>query len=145
MKCNHSRLGFELELPCPFSYDDNHYTTGTSFLNSITTSFRFLNFFPSYETCSINVNPLFHAAIKNHHKNLTASSSFILPLKLREEIPNNVTHVTNISSLKKLQWGTLTWKVYDTFRFDLLCLLKDFFFFFFFFLFFFCFKLKRGI
>ena len=23
--------------------------------------------FPSYETCSINVNPLFHAAIKNHH------------------------------------------------------------------------------
>ena len=24
-------------------------------------------FFPSYETCSINVNPLFHAAIKNHH------------------------------------------------------------------------------
>ena len=25
-------------------------------------------FFPSYETCSINVNPLFHAAIKNLHK-----------------------------------------------------------------------------
>ena len=24
-------------------------------------------FFPSYETCSINVNPLFHAAIKNLH------------------------------------------------------------------------------
>ena len=24
-------------------------------------------FFPYYETCSINVNPLFHAAIKNLH------------------------------------------------------------------------------
>ena len=24
-------------------------------------------FFPSYETCSININPLFHAAIKNLH------------------------------------------------------------------------------
>ena len=34
--------------------------------------------FPYYETCSINVNPLFHAAIKNHHKNLTASSYFSL-------------------------------------------------------------------
>ena len=45
-------------------------------------------FFPYYETCSINVNPLFHAAIKN----LTASSSscfFILlyfPTKLSEGI-----------------------------------------------------------
>ena len=27
----------------------------------------FSYFFPSYETCSINVNPLFHAAIKNLH------------------------------------------------------------------------------
>ena len=27
----------------------------------------FPNFFPSYKTCSINVNPLFHAAIKNLH------------------------------------------------------------------------------
>ena len=27
----------------------------------------FLYFFPSYETCSININPLFHAVIKNLH------------------------------------------------------------------------------
>ena len=30
MKCNQSRPGFELVSPCPISYDDNHYTTGTS-------------------------------------------------------------------------------------------------------------------
>ena len=30
MKCNQSRLGFELESPCSFPYDDNDYTTGTS-------------------------------------------------------------------------------------------------------------------
>ena len=30
-------------------------------------SISFPCFFPSYETCSINVNPLFHAAIKNLH------------------------------------------------------------------------------
>ena len=29
--------------------------------------FSFPYFFPSYETCSINVNPLFHAAIKNFY------------------------------------------------------------------------------
>ena len=38
-------------------------------------------FFLSYATCSINVNPLFHAAIKNlhikHYLHLLASSSFI--------------------------------------------------------------------
>ena len=28
-KCNQSRPGFELMSPCPFHYDDNHYTTGT--------------------------------------------------------------------------------------------------------------------
>ena len=36
-------------------------------------------FFPPYKTCSININPLFHAAIKNHHKNLTTSLYFSLP------------------------------------------------------------------
>ena len=57
-------------------------------------SMSFPYFFPSYDTCSINVNPLFHAAIKNHHKNLTASLYFsliYLPLKLCEEV-NNVTN-----------------------------------------------------
>ena len=46
--------------------------------------FSFPNFFPSYETCSINVNPLFHAAIKNLHIKtlrplliISSSSSFI--------------------------------------------------------------------
>ena len=37
---------------------------------------------PSYEACSINVNPFFHAAIKNHHKNFTASSYFFILLHL---------------------------------------------------------------
>ena len=52
-------------------------------------------FFPSYETCSINVNPLFYAAIKNHHKNLTASSYFFIllyfPTTFSEGITTNVT------------------------------------------------------
>ena len=35
-------------------------------------------FFPSYETCSINVNPLFHAAIKNLHIKLNGIFVFLL-------------------------------------------------------------------
>ena len=35
-------------------------------------------FFPSYETCSINVNPLFHAAIKNLH--IKANGIFVFLL-----------------------------------------------------------------
>ena len=60
---------------------------------------NFNSFLPSYETCSINVNPLFHAAINTNHKNLTASSFFSLhlsTLKLSEENTRN----KYISSLK---------------------------------------------
>ena len=49
-------------------------------------------FFPSYETCSINVNPLFYAAIKN----LTASSSssyfFIIHLYFPTTLSEGITH-----------------------------------------------------
>ena len=44
-------------------------------------------FFPSFETCSINVNPLFHAAIKTFilkHFNILELLSFIYLTKLSE-------------------------------------------------------------
>ena len=60
----------------------------------------FPNFFPSYETCSINVNPLFHAAIKNLHIKFNSIFLFLL-LHLTPLFPNNTlrgnnqhTHVT---------------------------------------------------
>ena len=51
----------------------------------------FPNFFTYYETCNINVNPLFHAAIKNLHIKpngilvLLLSSSFIFQQQLTSE------------------------------------------------------------
>ena len=67
----------------------------------------FLYFFPSYETCSINVNPLFHAAIKNLHIKSNGIFFFVLLpsliyllLKLSEEV-NKHTHAPyNFSSPK---------------------------------------------
>ena len=55
-----------------------HFAQAFSCQNSLSTPELFLYIFPSNETCNINVNPLFHAAIKNYHKNLTASSFFSL-------------------------------------------------------------------
>ena len=54
----------------------------------------FTYFFPSYETCSINVNSLFHAAIKNPHKTFwhLGTSLFYLPYKLQRK--HTHTHVT---------------------------------------------------
>ena len=74
-------------------------------------------FFPSYETCSINVNPLFHSAIKNLHIKpygifVLFLSLLYLPLKLGEEV-NKLTHARyNISSLNlysKYIWFGLVW------------------------------------
>ena len=51
-------------------------------------------FFPSYETCSINVNPLFHAAIKNLHIKTfqhLGSSLIYFPTTFSGDI-NNVTN-----------------------------------------------------
>ena len=64
-------------------------------------------FFPSYETCNINVNPLFHAAIKNLHiqnlRQLTSSSSFIflqhLAREQRNQLPSYETCNININPL----------------------------------------------
>ena len=40
--------------------------------------FSFPYFFPSYETCSINVNPSFHAAIKDLHIKLNGIFIYLL-------------------------------------------------------------------
>ena len=59
-------------------------------------------FFPSYETCSINVNSLFHAVIKNLHikpYGILLLFLLYLPLKLSEEV-NKYTYARYISTLK---------------------------------------------
>ena len=63
-------------------------------------------FFPSYETCSINVNPLFHAAIKNLHIKPHSIFVFVLlsliyiPLKLSKEVTKHTHARYNMSTLK---------------------------------------------
>ena len=61
-------------------------------------------FFPSYQTCNINVNPLFHAAIKNLHIKpygiFVLLSLIYLPLKLSEEVTKHTLARYNISTLK---------------------------------------------
>ena len=51
-------------------------------------------FFPSYETCSINVNSLFHAAIKNLHIKPNGIFVFLLlhPPLLTTTISERITH-----------------------------------------------------
>ena len=52
-------------------------------------------FFPSYETCSINLSPLFHAAIKKYHKNISRSYfslSFIYLTNLARKQLNVTTY-----------------------------------------------------
>ena len=48
------------------------------YLNSLITPFRLFTSFFSHEVCSTNANSIFHAAIKNYHKNI--STSYILEL-----------------------------------------------------------------
>ena len=52
------------------------------------------SFLPSYETCSINVNPLFHAAIKNIHIKSNGIFVFLLlhPLLLTTTLTEGITH-----------------------------------------------------
>ena len=64
-------------------------------------------FFPSYETCSININPLFHAAIKNLHIKPNGIFVFVLLLpliylllKLSEEVTKHTHSRYNIPTLK---------------------------------------------
>ena len=52
----------------------------------------FTYFFPSYETCSTNVNSLFHAAIKNYHKNIS-TSYFSLSFIYITTLSEGITHV----------------------------------------------------
>ena len=51
-------------------------------------------YFPSYETCSINVNSLFHAAVKNLHVKLNGIFVFILlhPPLLTTTLSEGITH-----------------------------------------------------
>ena len=54
----------------------------------------FTYFIPSYETCSINVNSLFHAAIKNLHIKANGIFIFLLlhPPLLTTTISEGITH-----------------------------------------------------
>ena len=52
----------------------------------------FLYFFPSYETCSININSLFHAAIKNLHIKANGIFVFFILLCFTNNIIMNNTH-----------------------------------------------------
>ena len=64
-------------------------------------------FFPSSETCSININPLFHAAIKNLHIKPYGIFCFVLLLfliylllKVSEEVTKHTHACFNFSLLK---------------------------------------------
>ena len=46
------------------------------YLNSLKTVFRLFTSFLSHKACIINANFLFHAAIKNYHKNILTSWNF---------------------------------------------------------------------
>ena len=52
----------------PHTSNDTH-----CFLYSLITPFRLFTSFLSHEACSTNANSLFHAAIKNYHKNISTS------------------------------------------------------------------------
>ena len=59
-------------------------------------------FFPSYETCSINVNSLFHAAIKNLH--IKANGIFVLFILLyfTTTLSEGITHTRKNTFLRKI-------------------------------------------
>ena len=49
-------------------------------------------FFPSYDTCSINVNPFFHAAIKNLHIKPYGIFVFFILLYFTTTLSEGITH-----------------------------------------------------
>ena len=58
-------------------------------------------FFTYYETCSINVNSLFHVAIKNLHIKANSIIVFFILLYFTTTLSEGITHTCkNISSLK---------------------------------------------
>ena len=73
-------------------------------LYSLITPFRFFTSFLSHEACSTNANSLFHAAIKNYHKNIGTSLSSIYLTTLSEETTQRKhTHARyNFFSLKTI-------------------------------------------
>ena len=62
----------------------------------------FTYFFPSYETCSINVNSLFHAAIKNLHIKANGVFVFLLlhPPLLMTTTSEGITHTRKNTFLR---------------------------------------------
>ena len=62
----------------------------------------FTYFFLSYETCSINVNALFHAAIKNLHVKANGIFVFLLlhPTLLTTTISEGITHTRRNTFLR---------------------------------------------
>ena len=66
----------------------------------------FTYFFPSYETCSINVNTLFHAAIKNLHVKANGVFVFLLlhhPPLFTTTISEGITHTRKNTFLRQKQ------------------------------------------
>ena len=59
----------------------------------------FPNFFPYYESCSINVNPLFHAAIKNLH--IKPNGIFVFLLLPPPLFYNNNLRGFNVTNTRK--------------------------------------------
>ena len=70
-------------------------------------SISFPYFFLSYDTCSINVNPLFHAAIKNHHKILSAFSYFFLSFIFQQHLARESQHTQQYKKIRIFLYFTL--------------------------------------
>ena len=69
-------------------------TSNNALLSPLSHNFKsFPYFFPSYETCSININSLFHAAIKNLHVKANGIFVFLLlhPPLLTTTISEGIT------------------------------------------------------
>ena len=58
-------------------------------------------FFPSYETCSINVNSLFHAAIKNLHIKANGIFVFFILLYFTTTLSDGITHTRKNTFLRQ--------------------------------------------
>ena len=57
-------------------------------------------FFPSYETCSINVNSLFRAAIKNFHIKANGTFVFFILLYFTTTLSEGITHTRKNTFLR---------------------------------------------
>ena len=99
------------------------FTSGQHFLETFTllhettrttNSWWLQRFFPSYETCSININSLFHAAIKNLHIKANGIFVFFILLYFTTTLSKGITHTRtqeHISSQKVITTFTVSLKM----------------------------------